>query len=262
MNNMGSTIRIISIISFAILFSGCSENSRTEIIDRWENGSKKRVVNYVGEGENEKITEEKLFTTEGRLFMKIDRQKSDTTFFPNLYDSFSDSTINGMWEIQHHYLDSSGHEINTFTNSTDSLVIKDEVYAHKSIAKNLDKILSLTIQEVGFLKFNESGQIWMLPTKKTISSKFIYENKLFDEKKEVTSLSQGNLILRKLDEGGNIVFKTNTKYDTYQFDEKTELKPIENSFYKTFLRVEKDTLKRIVRRDSVMSEIGIYSRIN
>ncbi len=67
---------VIFLISCCIILTQCSAKERTEIINRWPNGAKKNVVTYQGEGENERITKERLYTNDDLLYCLVDHTKS------------------------------------------------------------------------------------------------------------------------------------------------------------------------------------------
>ncbi|MFH5832748.1 hypothetical protein [Halalkalibaculum sp. DA384] len=91
-------------------FIGCStESTSTEIIDRWPNGAKKKVVKYQGEGENEKLLEEKLYTATGGLFEVVDHINNDTLSFHDLNKPNIDNfPFVGVWQWEKTVIDSAG----------------------------------------------------------------------------------------------------------------------------------------------------------
>ena len=68
---------ILSIVLVSIILMGCSDNVKEEVLDRYDNGQKKLVVKYKGEGSNEVIVSRITYRANGDII--ISENPSDKT---------------------------------------------------------------------------------------------------------------------------------------------------------------------------------------
>ena len=68
---------ILSILLVSIILMGCSDNVKEEVLDRYDNGQKKLVVKYKGEGSNEVIVSRITYRANGDII--ISENPSDKT---------------------------------------------------------------------------------------------------------------------------------------------------------------------------------------
>ena len=68
---------LLSILLVSIILMGCSGNVREEVLDRYDNGQKKLVVKYKGEGSNEVIVSRITYRANGDII--ISENPSDKT---------------------------------------------------------------------------------------------------------------------------------------------------------------------------------------
>lgn len=129
--------RIGALILLSAFIANCSfEDTRTEIVERWSNGAKKRVITYEGEGDNERMLVENIYSAEGFLFNKIDHVGNDTLGFHDLHKPSNFPHI-GKWKWVKSKIDSSGNITNIRPGKKyspivqeidSSLVIKNTVF--------------------------------------------------------------------------------------------------------------------------------------
>lgn len=261
-------MKSLSILLLIVFFYSCKSDTRTEIVDRWGNGSKKTLVTYKGTGENEKLLKENRYTSTGRLFMKINHISSDTTFYPSIHINFSDSTYNGIWVGVDFYVDSSGHKILESDLNNDTLMIDGSYFIEKQFTDDFssDGLMSdyvrITTQREGELNTTDSDDVWILNLSRLSNSVFLHELPFSDREIEVTSVMQSNLNTRELSSDGRIFYKQELEYDYVRFNDTSFSEPVDYNFFNTYLEKRKDTLVKIVKMDSITSKVFNYEKTN
>ena len=108
-------MQALSVICLTLLLAGCGPQIREEVVSRHENGEKKLVVSYLGEGENERVVKRVYFYPSGSI-EAVEEDSTRSIFLEDgthLYER-EGSTWNG-------YL-----ELNSFWDQADSLLNKQD----------------------------------------------------------------------------------------------------------------------------------------
>ena len=108
---------LLSILLVSIILMGCSDNVKEEVLDRYDNGQKKLVVKYKGEGSNEVIVSRITYRANGDIIISenpsdktkmvryyYDNKDADDLFYYSQIDlerNYKDGKKDGLWRWGH-----------------------------------------------------------------------------------------------------------------------------------------------------------------